>query len=120
MPTSEAQRAPVSAADTVEYLAECFWPNVSAAEVHALDDRIAAVVEQFHDEGEDVRYLGSLLLTEDEVVFCRFVGSEAVVRRVAERAATPFERILRASHGGGTGRDTVASSAGDASPPRGR
>lgn len=85
----------MNAAGTTEYLAECYWPNVGAGDVRALDRRIATVVEQFGDDGEEVTYLGSLLLQEDEVVFCRFEGSEPAVRRVAELAAIPFERILK-------------------------
>ena len=34
-------------------------------------------------------------MREDEVVLCLFEGSEGAVRRVAERAEIPFERILR-------------------------
>ena len=41
-----------------------------------------------------VRYLGSILMRDDEVVLCRFDGDEEAVRRVAVAAAIPFERIL--------------------------
>jgi hypothetical protein len=44
-----------------------------------------------------VRYLGSILMHEDEVVLCLFAGDEGVVRRAAARAGVPFERILEAS-----------------------
>ena len=44
--------------------------------------------------GQPVRYLGSLLICEDEVVLCLFEGDAEAVRRVAEQAAIPFERIL--------------------------
>jgi len=47
-----------------------------------------------HATGDRIRYLGSLLMRGDEVVLCCFAGSEEAVRRVAERAAIPFERIL--------------------------
>jgi hypothetical protein len=46
--------------------------------------------------GLDVRYLGSILLREDEVVLCQFDGAADVVRTVVERAQVPFERILHA------------------------
>jgi hypothetical protein len=94
--------------DADEYIAECYWVGVTPSDLRALDQRIVAVAAELSDRGESVRYLGSLLLAEDEVVFCRFEGSEESVRRAAERAAVPFERILRARH---------ASSA--ASPPGG-
>src|SRR5258708_33163035 len=50
-------------------------------------------------DGESVRYLGSMLMPEDEVVLCFFEGSAATVRLAAQRAEVPFERILES---GGT------------------
>jgi hypothetical protein len=44
-----------------------------------------------------VRYLGSLLMCQDEVVLCLFAGAERSVRRAAEEAGIPFERILEAT-----------------------
>ena len=41
-----------------------------------------------------VRYLGSILLREDEVVLCQFEGTASGVRKVVECAEVPFERIL--------------------------
>jgi hypothetical protein len=43
-----------------------------------------------------VRYLGSILMAEDEVVLCQFEGTSAAVREAAERAQIPFERIVEA------------------------
>ena len=43
----------------------------------------------------DVRYLGSLLMPVDEVVFFHFEGaSAAAVRQASVAAELPFERIL--------------------------
>jgi hypothetical protein len=75
-----------------EYVTECFWPGVRESDLRALDDRVHA-----HAAGKPVRYLGSLLMREDEVVLCLFEGDSAAVRRVAEQAAIPFERILAAA-----------------------
>jgi hypothetical protein len=83
---------------STEYLAECFWPGVQDADLSALDQRASASAAALSGGGEVVRYLGSLLMREDEVVLCRFEGSEHLVRRVAERAAIPFERIIEARH----------------------
>lgn len=80
-----------------EYLAECFWPGVRESDLGELDRRAVASVADLARAGEQVRYLGSLLMAEDEVVLCRFEGSETAVRRAAERAAVPFERILLAA-----------------------
>jgi hypothetical protein len=60
-------------------------------------DVAAGRVKEPATAGDVVRYLGSMLMREDEVVLCRFEGAEPAVRRVAERAAIPFERILEAS-----------------------
>ncbi len=75
-----------------EYVIECFWPGVRESDLRALDDRVDT-----HATGEPVRYLGSLLIREDEVVLCLFEGDAEAVRRVAEQAAIPFERILVAA-----------------------
>lgn len=82
---------------TTEYLAECFWPGVDEAAVHALDARAGASAGELTRAGEPVRYLGSILMREDEVVLCLFEGTEEVVRRAAARAEIPFERILEAT-----------------------
>jgi len=73
------------------FVAECYWPDVHEEEVRALDRRIAASL------ADDVRYLGSVLIREDEVVLCHFEGSADAVRRVAKRAGVPYERLLEAT-----------------------
>jgi hypothetical protein len=70
------------------FLAECYWPDVREEEVRKLDRRIAASLT------DDVRYLGSVLIREDEVVLCHFEGTADAIRRVAERARVPYERLL--------------------------
>ena len=77
---------------TPSFIAECFWPDVSEADLEALDRRVEQAAT-----GLDVRYLGSILLREDEVVLCQFDGTAEAVRAVAERAHVPFERILHAA-----------------------
>ena len=82
-------------AEILSFVAECFWPGVREVDLHALDERAQAAAAVVSLAGEEVRYLGSILLREDEVVLCRFGGGDAVaVRRAAEEAAIPFERIL--------------------------
>ncbi len=73
----------------MQFVVECFWPDVKDADVEALDLRIEHAAAKLQ-----VRYLGSILLREDEVVLCRFEGAGATVKEVAERAQIPFERIL--------------------------
>jgi hypothetical protein len=79
------------------YIAECFWPGVRTSDLHALDARALAHAAALSRAGEDVRYLGSILLREDEVVLCRFQGAAASVQRAAVDAEIPFARILEAA-----------------------
>jgi hypothetical protein len=82
---------------TTEYVAECFWPGVDDAAVRALDARAGARADELARGGERVRYLGSILMREDEVLLCLFDGTAEAVRRAAEQAGVPFERILEAT-----------------------
>jgi hypothetical protein len=82
----------------MQYVAECYWPGVSETDLDALDQRATATAAELSRSGEVVIYLGSLLMRYDEVVFCRFEGAESAVRRVAEQASIPFERILEIGH----------------------
>jgi hypothetical protein len=82
---------------TRQYVAECFWPGVDAAAVRTLDERAARAAADLTRGGTPVRYLGSLLMREDEVVLCLFEGAEASVREAAEQARVPFERVLEAA-----------------------
>src|SRR5262245_20930159 len=82
---------------TAEYVAECFWPGVDETAVRALDERAGARADELAGGGERVRYLGSILMREDEIVLCLFDGTQDAVRRTAEQADIPFERILEAT-----------------------
>ena len=70
------------------FVAECYWPDVREEDVRNLDQRIAASLTH------DVRYLGSVLIREDEVVLCHFEGPADAIRQVAKRAHVPYERLL--------------------------
>ena len=48
-------------------------------------------------DGDPVRYLGWLLVIEDEVVLVLFNGPMGTIRRVAEDAEVPFGRLLQAT-----------------------
>jgi len=73
------------------FVAECYWPDVREEDVRKLDRRIASSL------ADDVRYLGSVLIRDDEVVLCHFEGTADAIRRVAERARVPYERLLAAT-----------------------
>jgi hypothetical protein len=76
------------------FVAECFWIGVTDDDLRRLDERASTTIEKIVVDGEEVRYLGSILMRADEVVLCFFEGSAEVVRRVAEDAGIPFERLL--------------------------
>ena len=76
---------------STSFVAECYWPDVREEDVRALDRRIAASLDH------DARYLGSVLIREDEVVLCHFEGTADAIRRVADRARLPYERLLAAT-----------------------
>ncbi len=73
------------------FVAECYWPDVREEDVRKLDQRIASSL------ADDVRYLGSMLIRDDEVVLCHFEGTADAIRRVAELARVPYERLLAAT-----------------------
>ena len=78
------------------FVAECYWPDVREEDVRKLDQRIASSL------ADDVHYLGSVLIREDEVVLCHFEGTADAIRRVAERARVPYERLLATTVSRGT------------------
>ena len=80
-----------------EHIVECFWPGLCEDDVATVDRRAIAAAAELAAGGEDVAYIGSLMMRDDEVLLCRFSGSPETVRRAAERAGIPFERILGAS-----------------------
>jgi hypothetical protein len=82
------------------FVAECYWPDVREDDLAGLDDRIDEAIVEL-GAAHPVRYVGAMLLREDEVVLCRFEGSVESVRAVAERAAIPYERILATAHSAG-------------------
>ena len=81
--------APVS-----EFVAECLWPDVRESDLRVLDERVCAHAERLAIAGVPVRYIGSMLMREDEVVLCLFEGERDAVRALAKAAEIPFERIL--------------------------
>jgi Protein of unknown function (DUF4242) len=77
------------------YVAECFWPGVTPAELESLDDRASLSAGRTSGSPQPVRYIGSMLMPEDEVVFCFFEGPSAeAIAGAAQGAQIPFARIL--------------------------
>jgi hypothetical protein len=81
------------------YVAECFWPGVTQRELEVLDGRASLSASRaslgVSATEQAVHYVGSMLMPEDEVVFCFFEGPSAEAIAGAARAAQiPFSRIL--------------------------
>jgi hypothetical protein len=90
---------------TRSYLVECFWPGVSKAQVQELDSRASRSATADRGRGPRVRYRGSMLLPDDEVVLCFFDGPcEAAVEAAARHAEIPFARIVASTAVPATGR----------------
>jgi hypothetical protein len=86
-------------AERTRYIAECFWAGVREQDLRDLEERIdAAVAATLGGHEPPVRYLGWLLVLDDEVVLILFEGPPGSVQRVARDAAIPYERLLNASH----------------------
>jgi hypothetical protein len=82
---------------TRSYLAECFWPGVSKAHLKELDSRAALTAAASRGKAQ-VRYRGSMLMPDDEVVFCFFDGPSATAVEAAARdAGIPFARIVEST-----------------------
>ena len=80
-----------------EFLVECFWPGVSIADVDELDRRAREVTRRSRRRGVAVRYLGSLLMPDDEVVLFEFqAGSAEIVAHTSVQAGLPFQRVVPA------------------------
>lgn len=73
-------------------IAECLLPGVTVAAAEAFAHRVRTELAAGNWPG--VSFLGSLLMTEDEVVLCLFAGPLPQVRAVSERAGLPFDRIV--------------------------
>jgi thioesterase domain-containing protein len=85
-----------TAEEPTTYLVECFWPGIDERQHAAAANRAQAAALQLRREGEEIEFLGSILIPGDETVFCFFKGREPDVRGASERAGLPFERLLAA------------------------
>jgi hypothetical protein len=76
------------------YLVECFWPGVTREAVETANKRARQRAAALRREGSALRFLGSLLVPSDEVVFFQFAAAsiEEVIRASRE-AELPFDRI---------------------------
>jgi hypothetical protein len=85
-----------TADEPTTYLVECFWPGIDESKHASAAGRAQAAALQLSREGDEIEFLGSVLVPTDETVFCFFKGREADVRGASELAGLPFERLLAA------------------------
>ena len=79
------------------YLVERYWPGVTSELLLEALDRGRRVMEEMRGEGTCIRAVSCTLIPGEEVVFSVYEGpSEAVVRRLNERAGIPVSRIVEA------------------------
>lgn len=88
-----AEPARVGAMKT--WLVECYWPDVTQQAHAAAADRARAAVEQLRADGHAVRFLDSVLMPTDEVVFYRFEASSPDAVEQARR--WPAGRVMPGS-----------------------
>ena len=76
------------------FVAECLWPDVTRADVGALDRRLAIHARS------GVDHVGTSLVPEDDVVLVWFeAGSLAAVRDLCLAASVPFDRVVAVEGG---------------------
>jgi len=87
---------------TRTYLVECYWPGVSQTRLADTITRLAG--EPGRSDG--VRWLDSILVPADETVLCVFHGATAgAIRRAADQARLPAERVVPCIQIAANGRD---------------
>ena len=97
------------------FMAECFWPGVTAQKVADAGERVRQASQAITSADRLACYLGSILVPADEIALCLFeAASIDVAMDVNRRAAIPSERLLEIVRLGSH------PSAADLSPPRRR
>jgi hypothetical protein len=80
-------------ASTNLYAAKCYWPGVTEGQVQQA--AACAAAEAASGTASAIDYLGAILFPDDELVLCLFnAPTPPVVRRTAERAGIPCDRVM--------------------------
>ena len=77
-----------------QWIAECFWPGVRDEDVQEVDRRVVVLAAEIAERAEAASYLGSLRITDDEVVLFLFEGPITSVQQLVRRADIRASRIL--------------------------
>jgi hypothetical protein len=77
------------------FMAECFWPGVTALKVADAGERVRQASHAISCDDGFARYLGSILVPQDEIALVLLeAASVAAATELAQQAAIPSERIL--------------------------
>jgi hypothetical protein len=77
------------------FMAECFWPGVTAQNVADAGERVQQRSDAVGCGGGFARYLGSILVPTDEIaLFLLEAASIDAATELAKKAAIPSERVL--------------------------
>ena len=80
-------------ASTNLYAAKCYWPGVTEGQVQQA--AACAAAEAASGTASVIDYLGAILFPDDELVLCLFnAPTPAAVRRTAESAGIPCDRVM--------------------------
>lgn len=105
------------------WLAECYSPGIDRHAVVQTAERALEAAAGLRRGGHAVRYLGALLVAEDEVVFQAFSADDAgPVHEVGRIAGIRFDRVVevdtvRAAGGGDVIGQLFAGPGGAPTPP---
>ena len=81
--------------EAMTFMAECFWPGVSAQKVADTGERVRQASHAIGGSGGFARYLGSILVPTDEIALLLLeAASIDAATELAREAAVPSERIL--------------------------
>jgi hypothetical protein len=76
-------------------LVESYWPGVTAERVAAADAETLRALAALADRRSPARYLGSMLVPDDELLLRLFAGgAPELVRDANVRAGVPVERAV--------------------------
>jgi len=105
------------------FMAECFWPGVTAQKVADAGERVREASRAIDRDDGCARYLGSILVPTDEIaLFLLEAASIDEATALARQAAIPSERILEIVRlgdflAGGRDKPTVRQRSFDESSP---
>ena len=79
------------------FIVERYIAGVPGSDIERLLEPLGRVAVEMRSEGVPVHYAGSLVITEDDAVLCRFEGpSERAVAELNRRAGVAYDRIVPA------------------------